>query len=289
MRLARSSATSTRPVRGLSSRSSTLPIPSPMVWRRWLATTVLGLHRQDRHRRYPDAVPAAPAAFSEGLCTVMIDERLTGGKLQNEYIDKTGTVVIGPFEWSTSFSEGLAAVGLRGKRCREVGLHGHDRHHGHPAAVRLVRDFSEALAAVGFPANNDAANGATSRACRVVCVIDSPDLSCAVISRKTPRLSAPFQSEERTRSAMAYPIVHGNVYRGFESPLSALESQERQLTTRPRGRVLASFRRVRGQVGGKLNCSRIRPGARSAPLHGRGLGLVHPHDEHSCLSSRDGA
>jgi len=52
-----------------------------------------------------------PGAFSEGLCTVMVDERLEGGKLQNKYIDKTGRVVIGPFEWSADFSEDLAAIG----------------------------------------------------------------------------------------------------------------------------------------------------------------------------------
>jgi hypothetical protein len=98
-----------------------------------------------------------PGPFSEGLCTVMVDERLKGGKLQNEYIDKTGTVVIGPFEWSTSFSEGLAAVGFGEDDAVKWGFI--DR----TGAVVIqpqfdqVRDFSEGLAAVGFPADNDSA------------------------------------------------------------------------------------------------------------------------------------
>ena len=75
----------------------------------------LGLHRQDRHRRRPDAVRAAPGTFSEGLCAVTVDDRLKGGKLQNEYIDKTGAVVIGPFEWSTELLRRAGGGGVRGR------------------------------------------------------------------------------------------------------------------------------------------------------------------------------
>src|SRR5665811_406152 len=54
-------------------------------------------------------------------------------------------------------------------------------------------------------------------------------------------------------AAVSKTVVHGNVYRGFESPLSASESQEWHVETRSTGPGFASFGRVRGQVGGKLD------------------------------------
>lgn len=98
-----------------------------------------------------------PGPFSDGLCAVMIDERPTGGKLQNEYIDKTGAVVIGPFEWSTNFSEGLAAVGLPRNGVVKWGYM--DTSGGWVIEPRFnyIRDFSDGLAAVGFPHDNDSA------------------------------------------------------------------------------------------------------------------------------------
>ena len=98
-----------------------------------------------------------PGPFSQGLCTVRVDERLKGGKLQNEYIDKTGTVVIGPFEWSTSFSEELAAVGFGEDDAVKWGYMDMTGTMVIQPQFDWVRDFSEGLAAVGFPANNDAA------------------------------------------------------------------------------------------------------------------------------------
>ncbi len=98
-----------------------------------------------------------PGPFSEGLCTVMVDERLKGRKLQNEYIDKTGTVVIGPFERSTSFSDGLAAVGFGEDDAVKWGYMDVTGTVVIQPRFDWVRGFSEGLAAVGFPANNDAA------------------------------------------------------------------------------------------------------------------------------------
>jgi len=98
-----------------------------------------------------------PGPFSEGLCAVMVDERLGGGKLQIEYIDRTGTVVLGPFEQSTGFSEGLAAVGFGEDDAVKWGYIDATGRVVIPPQFDWVREFSEGLAAVGFPANNDAA------------------------------------------------------------------------------------------------------------------------------------
>jgi hypothetical protein len=89
----------------------------------------------------------------------MVDERLKGGKLQNEYIDKAGTVVLGPFERSTSFSDGLAAVGFGEVDGVNVKWGYMDKSGAMVIQPQFywIRDFSEGLAAVGFPADHNTA------------------------------------------------------------------------------------------------------------------------------------
>jgi len=105
------------------------------------------------------AVPARyglhPGPFSDGLCCVCIDERHKGGILRSEYIDKTGAVVLGPFEWSTSFSEGLGAVGEEWNGVVKWGFMDTSGAMVIEPQFDFIRGFSEGLAAVGFPQEDD--------------------------------------------------------------------------------------------------------------------------------------
>ena len=107
------------------------------------------------------AVPARydlhPGPFSDGLCCVGVDERHKGGTLRSEYIDKTGAVVLGTFEQSTSFSEGLAAVGEMRNGVVKWGFMDTSGAMVIAPQFNFIRDFSEGLAAVGFPQEDDSA------------------------------------------------------------------------------------------------------------------------------------
>jgi hypothetical protein len=105
----------------------------------------------------PAQYQLCPGPFSGGLCAVTVDDRLAGGKIQNEYIDKTGAVVLGPFERSTSFSDGLAAVGFGEDPVAKWGFMDLTGAMVIEPQFYWVRDFSEGLAAVGIPADNNAA------------------------------------------------------------------------------------------------------------------------------------
>ena len=105
----------------------------------------------------PAQYDLCPGTFSGGLCAVTVDDRLEGGKLQNEYIDKTGAVVLGPFERSASFSDGLAAVGFGEDPAVKWGYMDLTGAMAIEPQFYWVRDFSEGLAAVGIPADNNAA------------------------------------------------------------------------------------------------------------------------------------
>jgi hypothetical protein len=105
----------------------------------------------------PSQYELHPGPFSGGLCAVPFDDRLESGKLQSEYIDKTGAVVLGPFERSTSFSDGLAAVGFGENETVKWGYMDLSGTMVIEPQFYWITDFSEGLAAVGFPAANDAA------------------------------------------------------------------------------------------------------------------------------------
>ena len=66
-------------------------------------------------------------------------------------------MVFGPFEWSTSFSEGLAAAGLLQNGVVKWGYVDTSGAWVIEPQFNYIRDFSDGLAAVGFPHDNDSA------------------------------------------------------------------------------------------------------------------------------------
>ncbi len=92
-----------------------------------------------------------PGPFTDGLSAVLIDERLKGGELRGAYIDKTGAVVIGPSEWLAGFSEGLAMVGAPRDGVVKWGYMDTSGAMVIEPQFAFAQEFSEELAAVGFP------------------------------------------------------------------------------------------------------------------------------------------